>query len=317
MQKPSHLMPKFLLIAALYAVQLSCIADIRPSGVQCTLSGYGVSAGCTVTADSPSRIDFRGSALTRFLDQEVSETGVNGFVRSEVANVGIDLNASGYAHDQFFVRGSAGAAAAWNDTVMLINETVAFGTPVRMRATHALSANTAHNSTLFGPQASFTLRSELDSTFAMEWRDPENQYRNLVDNMNFVEDYSGRILQEYDIDTYVGATLTLSYLMSAAMQWELSQPVAHTTDASSFIATINSGNSGHVFLDSLSLGLKFMASSGHDYASPALEIPVHVPEPSAAALVSIAFAALIGLRSRKITACSTTEQLSSSRCDCR
>jgi len=263
-----------------------------PYGVSCQFANYGGSGGCEMSDIEDDSATFHGSVAFDFYGLQASETGATGMVRSRIGDSGIEIVASGHAHDQFWVSGSVSALSLWSDSLLVTSSTLALGTPVRMRFTHRLEMAISESQDLYGPYSSLSFSSGLVSSASLLWTNAASGTTGLNDAFSYQSVTAQNTSEnQYVIDTVVGGTISVSYSMSASMHWMLEQPTANIPDASRFTANIDAGNSGHIYFEALDPGVVLVADSGHDFAPPS-----PVPEPSAWALMLLGVGALAGRR---------------------
>jgi len=244
--------------------------------------------GNTKTFSSAASMAFAGGAY----GPVVNTASYDGFARYEIGDVGINLNVAANVYDQFFAQVSVGAQAGFGDYVTVNGGTNPIGTPVQIKIFTSLEYSTSWAGYAAGPSTTFDFYGPpsvaLNSSWDVYYVDPSSA--GVSKKIDFSTDQFGEsntLNNDFVIDTYVGATFSISYSMSAFINGGVVQPSMNTPLSSGFNGSVDASNSAHTYMSVLTPGVSLISDSGHDYT------PSPVPEPSAYAMM-LAGLALVG-----------------------
>ncbi len=283
-----------LLFCAVLCTVFSAQAGMLPFGVQCDLASYRSGAACQLGANT---------ADGQFFDADIDLPGVasasmSGFVRGAGPDVGIELDLTAQAYDQYFARGRAFLTVGWTDSVVVSHDGLANGAPLSISIQHDTNVALPYLASLKGRFSTARVTQNFFSELQAHYTGLDDVTSRFEDRLTLRGPTASEVNHRARLDAAVrnGSTINLSYLMFAEFSFELSQPADNIPEASTLYAGVLSGNSGHVYLSSSDSAVAWLSSSGFAYtAAPAQG---RVPAPGSLPL-SFGALALCALACRK------------------
>jgi len=299
---PCRFTPRSLFAAALVGLASGpgpAAHAAQSLSVRCDLSSYHVGTDVCTLGEVANEYGLPGyTAQVRAGDAANPVAGADSeiIVRQGYGDVGVSLDASAFAYDQYFARGTLRAIIGFNDRVVVRSGLLAEGAPVQVTLTHRVEAQVLHGELKPGRYSSIFVRDRFYTSLGLRTARRDGQLFTSNDFYELVNAPQDDYLHVKDqvFDSFVGATLLIEYLMFAELQFEVSQPAMNIPDFTYLSHELRSLNSGHTYLDAGG-AISFVGEQGTVYTAP----PTAIPEPAVATLMLMGLAGLAGLARRR------------------